>query len=128
MASPDHWQAMQITDAAVFYSRLTKWDEHFDRLPVHTISHQLYFKLAFEPAINTSGAGHFVSDISHTLEQKIESIRCYESQFPPEKDYVFDRVRGAALQTGSLAGFKAGEMFCTTRAIGTSDPLKLLEN
>ncbi len=37
MASPDHWQAMQITDAAVFYSRLTKWDEHFDNLPVHTI-------------------------------------------------------------------------------------------
>ena len=29
MASPDHWQAMQITDAAVFYSRLTKWDEQF---------------------------------------------------------------------------------------------------
>src|SRR5262245_28456401 len=25
MASPDHWQAMQITDAAVFYARLTKW-------------------------------------------------------------------------------------------------------
>src|SRR5919112_3594 len=28
MASPDHYQAMLITDAAVFYSRLTKWDEH----------------------------------------------------------------------------------------------------
>ena len=38
MASPDHWQAMQITDAAIFYSRLTKWDEYFDRLPVHTVS------------------------------------------------------------------------------------------
>ena len=37
MASPDHWQAMQITDAAVFYARLTKWDEHFEHLPVHTI-------------------------------------------------------------------------------------------
>ena len=37
LASPDHWQAMQITDAAVFYSRLTKWDEHFDDLPVHAI-------------------------------------------------------------------------------------------
>ena len=34
LASPDHWQAMQITDAAVFYSRLTKWDEHFDQLPL----------------------------------------------------------------------------------------------
>ena len=37
MASPDHFQAMQITDAAVFYSRLTKWDDAFDGLPVHTI-------------------------------------------------------------------------------------------
>ena len=34
---------MQITDAAVFYSRLTKWDEHFDNLPVHAIQAQLYF-------------------------------------------------------------------------------------
>ncbi|MCR9119104.1 MAG: PIG-L family deacetylase, partial [bacterium] len=33
MASPDHWQAMQITDAAIFYSRLTKWEETFDDLP-----------------------------------------------------------------------------------------------
>src|SRR6266513_1845845 len=45
LASPDHWQAMQITDAAVFYSRLTKWDDHFDRLPVHAIQSQLYFRL-----------------------------------------------------------------------------------
>ena len=35
MASPDHWQAMQITDAAVFYSRLTKWDEQFRGWPPH---------------------------------------------------------------------------------------------
>ena len=34
LASPDHYQAMLITDAAVFYSRLTKWDEYFDGLPV----------------------------------------------------------------------------------------------
>src|SRR5580704_9440344 len=47
MASPDHWQAMQITDAAVFYSRLTKWDDYFSGLPVHTISTQLYFTLSF---------------------------------------------------------------------------------
>ena len=47
MASPDHWQAMQITDAAVFYARLTKWDQHFDHLPVHTVSTQLYYTLAF---------------------------------------------------------------------------------
>jgi len=33
MASPDHWQAMQITDAAVFYARLSKWPDVFDGLP-----------------------------------------------------------------------------------------------
>ncbi|MFO0942031.1 MAG: PIG-L family deacetylase [Pirellulales bacterium] len=43
LASPDHYQAMLITDAAVFYSRLTKWDEHFQSLPPHTISGQVYF-------------------------------------------------------------------------------------
>ena len=37
MASPDHWQAMQITDAAVFYSRLTKWDDQFENWPPHII-------------------------------------------------------------------------------------------
>ena len=50
LASPDHWQAMQITDAAVFYPRLTKWDEYFDGLPVHTVSAQLYYTLAFSVA------------------------------------------------------------------------------
>lgn len=49
MASPDHWQAMQITDAAIFYSRLTKWDEYFGGLPAHTISRHLHYRLAVEP-------------------------------------------------------------------------------
>jgi LmbE family N-acetylglucosaminyl deacetylase len=69
LASPDHWQAMQITDAAVFYSRLTKWDEHFDNLPVHPIQSQLYFRLAFEPETLAGFPSHFTVDISQTLEQ-----------------------------------------------------------
>ena len=121
MASPDHWQAMQITDAAVFYSRLTKWDEHFDGLPVHAISAQLYFRLAFEPQTLGGFASHFTIDITDTLEAKIESIRCYETQFPPEKAYVFDRVRGAAMLAGSASGFTAGETFVSTRMLGAQD-------
>ena len=124
MASPDHWQAMQITDAGVFYSRLTKWDEHFDGLPVHTIEKQLYFKLSFEAIEPASGLSNFVVDISSTLEAKLESIACYQTQFPPEKAYVFDRVRGGAEQTGALAGYQAGEMFFCTKALGTQDLVK----
>jgi LmbE family N-acetylglucosaminyl deacetylase len=126
MASPDHWQAMQITDAAVFYSRLTKWDEHFEGLPVHTISRQLYFRLAFEPATLSGYASHFTVDIGDTLDAKLESIRCYQTQFPPAKDYVFDRIRGAAMLTGAACGFTAGETFVGTRPLGTSDPMQLL--
>ena len=117
MASPDHWQAMQITDAAVFYARLTKWDDVFDQLPVHTITAQLYFKLAFEPLSLTTGATSMVVDITETIEQKLDSVRCYATQFPPEKAYVFDRIRGAALQAGSTAGCQFGELFQMTRAL-----------
>ena len=124
MASPDHWQAMQITDAAVFYSRLTKWDEHFDGLPVHAISAQLYFRLAFEPATLDGYASHFTVDIGDTLQAKLDSIRCYQTQFPPEKEYVFDRVRGAALTSGAAAGFTAGEVFVKTRPIAVDDLVK----
>jgi LmbE family N-acetylglucosaminyl deacetylase len=124
MASPDHWQAMQITDAAVFYSRLTKWDEHFDGLPVHAISAQLYFKLAFEPLSLSTGATQFVADITDTLEQKIASVKCYATQFPPEKAYIFDRIRGAALQAGSTAGCQAGELFQLTRTLRSVDLLQ----
>ncbi|MBI2479048.1 MAG: PIG-L family deacetylase, partial [Planctomycetia bacterium] len=118
LASPDHWQAMLITDAAVFYSRLTKWDDHFDDLPVHAISAQLYFRLAFEPQTLAGFPSHFTVDIADTLETKIASIQCYETQFPAEKAYVFDRIRGAAMLAGAASGFQAGEVFVSARPIG----------
>jgi N-acetylglucosamine malate deacetylase 1 len=121
MASPDHWQAMQITDAAVFYSRLTKWDEHFDHTAPHIIPVQLYFRLAFEPQHLAGYPSHITMDISETLETKLESIRCYETQFPPAKEHVFERVRGAALLAGAAAGYRAGEVFVCTRSLGTTN-------
>jgi len=126
MASPDHWQAMQITDAAVFYSRLTKWGDDFDGLPVHTISSQLYFRLAFEPSTLAGFSSHFTIDISKTFDTKIASIRCYKTQFSAAKEYVFDRIRGAAMSTGAAAGFQYGESFVNTRVTGAQDLMKLL--
>lgn len=121
LASPDHWQAMQITDAAVFYSRLTKWDEHFGGLPVHAVSTQLYYALSFHSLEAPPGAGTFVADISDTLEAKIAAIQCYQTQFPPNKAHVFTRVRGMAMHFGATAGFEAGELFVSPRALGTRD-------
>ncbi|HET6879283.1 MAG TPA: PIG-L family deacetylase [Pirellulales bacterium] len=126
LASPDHFQAMQITDAAVFYSRLTKWEEHFDGLPVHTISGYLYYTLAFAALGLPPGAGHLVVDISQTLETKLAAIRCYETQFPPAKAHVLERVRAFALQQGQAAGYDAGELFTSTRTLGTRDLMHFL--
>lgn len=126
MASPDHWQAMQITDAAVFYARLSKWDEHFDGLPVYHIRHQLYFRLAFEPAILGGFSSHFTVDISDTLETKLAAVACYETQFPPAKAHVFERIRGAALVAGTAAQCHAGEVFVATRPLLTQDLVRCL--
>jgi LmbE family N-acetylglucosaminyl deacetylase len=126
MASPDHYQAMLITDAAVFYSRLSRWDDHFDGLPPHPVPVQLYFRLAFEPMALTGFEGQFTVDVGTTLEKKLASVRCYQSQFPPEKEYVFDRIRGAALFFGSACGFAAGEVFVGARPLRTMDLMKFL--
>lgn len=121
MASPDHWQASQICDAAVFYSRLSKWDEHFDELEVHPIGRQIYYSLFFESDWSGNGERQFVFDISATLQTKLDSVRCYNTQFPPSKDYIFERVQSVAKSCGASAGFDAGEVFTSTRSLGTRD-------
>lgn len=126
LASPDHWQAAQITEAAIFYSRLTKWDEHFDDLPVHTIDRQLNYSLFFESEWSGSGPRQFVFDISESLEKKIESIKCYATQFPPEKEYIYDRVRSMASVIGLSAGLTAGEVLTSTKTLGSRDLMQTL--
>jgi LmbE family N-acetylglucosaminyl deacetylase len=126
LASPDHWQAMQITDAAVFYSRLTKWDEHFEGLPPHIIPMQLYYDLSFYSLELPQAAGHFVVDIGDTLAAKLAAIGCYKTQFPPEKAHVLDRVSAMNAHHGQTAGYAAGELFASPRTLGTRDLMSFL--
>ena len=121
MASPDHWQASQITDAGVFYSRLTKWDDEFDGLPVHTVTKQLWYPLGLRALEPPPGAGYFVMDISDTFERKIESIRAYQTQFPPSKEHVFHLVEGQNRLFGASAGFDFGEMLICSTTLGVTD-------
>ncbi|MFV0444588.1 MAG: PIG-L deacetylase family protein, partial [Planctomycetaceae bacterium] len=125
-ASPDHWQAVQITDAAVFYSRLTKWDEQFDRLPVHTIRKQLWYPLGFGSLELPPSGGAFVADISDTLDTKLAAIRAYATQFPPTKDRIFHLVESQAKLLGQSAGFQAGEMLLAATTLGIRDPVAML--
>lgn len=128
MASPDHWQAMQIIDAAVFYARLTKWDEHFEHLPVHTIERQLYCMLAQPLSGVPALPGHLLVDISDTLERKIASIKCFQTQFPPTKNQLFARIESMARFLGSTAGVDAAEMLISPRPVVTRDLMQALFN
>lgn len=126
LASPDHYQAMLITDAAIFYSRLTKWDDQFGGLPVHTVVAQLGYSLALRPLDLPDATSYFVVDISSELTQKLNAIRAYDSQFPPEKQHVFHRVEVMGRYWGELAGVDAGEVLYTHRAIATDDIMKFV--
>jgi LmbE family N-acetylglucosaminyl deacetylase len=121
MASPDHYQAMLITDAAVFYSRLTKWDEHFSGLPVHSVTTQLSFPIALHGLELPEASGYIVADIGTTLDVKLDAIRAYSTQFPPSKARIFGAVEAMNRYHGLTAGFEAGELFLTYRTVGVTD-------
>jgi len=121
MASPDHWQAVQITDAAVFYARLSKWDDEFGGLPVHLVQKQFWFPLGFSPYDLPHGGGRFVVDISLTLELKLQAIRAYQTQFPPAKERVFRLVEAQNRLWGTSAGFEAGELLISAATLGVTD-------
>jgi N-acetylglucosamine malate deacetylase 1 len=124
MASPDHYQAMLITDAAVFYSRLSKWDEYFGGLPTHSIQAQLGFPIALHGIDLPEASGYIVADISTTLARKLDAIRVYQSQFPPTKRRVLDIVETMNRYQGLTAGYLAGEVFQTYRSIGVDDVVR----
>ena len=88
MASPDHFQAQQIVEAAIFYSRLTKWEKYFDNLPVHRINSLLYFPVRFID-LHPEGYTSFFIDITNVVDLKQQAILVYKSQgFVPSKTQI----------------------------------------
>lgn len=127
MASPDHAQARALTDAGVFYSRLTKWDDQFDGLPPHRVAHQLYYSLAMHDPSVAGASGAMVVDMGGNLQKKLAAIRAYRTQFPPEKQGIFARVEAMARYFGDAAGFEHGELLLSPRAIGVRDLIAHLD-
>ena len=125
MASPDHYQAMLITEAAVFYSKLTKWEAHFGDLPPYNVPAYMHYFLAYRQ-LSPVAVGGIVFDIGQALESKIAAVACYQTQFPPERAHLFDRLRRFAEQQGMAAGFAAGEVLAAPVALGTRDLIGLL--
>lgn len=121
-AHPDHVAATELIEAARFWAKLTKTDLPGDPFYPQRILHYycVHLRLIPQPA--------FILDISDVWEQKIQAIRCYQSQFitgrPQQSPTFLDRLRDQAATWGWAIGREFGEPFASREPIG----LASLEN
>ncbi|MGQ9605067.1 MAG: PIG-L family deacetylase [Thermogutta sp.] len=118
-ASPDHEAAKRITEAAIFHSRLSKWDAHFEGLPVHAIPHYVFYFLSLRQLAPPAG-NLLVVDISDSLDAKLAAVACYHTQFAHRPE-ILDRIRAVNIQQGGTCGYAAGEVVAHPTTWGTQD-------
>ena len=115
----DHPKGSKLVSDACFLSGLIKIDTQQEAWRPKQVYHYIQWK-DIEP--------DFVVDISAYIDQKMESIRAYKSQFFDEKSIApqtpissqnfLDSVRYRAQNLGRLAGVDAAEGFTTERVAG----------
>ena len=124
LASPDHYQAMLIAEAAVFYARLSKWEEHFGGLAPCSSPMLLYYHFSLR-SLSAEHAHGVVVDVGDVLERKIAAIACYASQFATRPE-LLERIRVFNRQQGMAAGLSAGEVVFSPAPLATRDLMGLV--
>ena len=123
-AHPDHVAASQLVDAARFWSKLTKTDMAGEPYwPPRIVYYwSIHLRIHPRPA--------FVLDISAVIDQKMEAIRAYESQFVTGRVLTFpthlDDIRDRARYWGWAIGAAYGEPFATREDVGIASLSALL--
>jgi bacillithiol biosynthesis deacetylase BshB1 len=112
---PDHIAATSMIEAARFWSKLSRTDMEGE--PFHPPKIFYYFSIHLR--IHPQPA--FVFDISEVIEQKMASVRCYESQFVTGRSQEFpsaiDDIHDRARYWGWSIGSKFGEPIASRESI-----------
>ncbi len=115
-AHPDHVAATQLIEAARFWAKLTKTDLPGE--PHHPARIFYYYCIH----LRTAAVPAFVLDISDQWEEKLEAVRCYQSQFVTgrsgQSPSTLDQLQNQAAYWGSLIGTQFGEPFASREPIG----------
>ena len=124
---PDHHTTAQLVRDACFVAGLAKLapdvPKHRPRKLIHCVSFREDF-----------GKPTFVVDISEEFEQKMQSIRCFDSQFSgatqagevfPNGEPLYDMVRHQSAHYGSMIRCRYGEPFYTTETMRVDDVVAL---
>ena len=111
-AHPDHIAVTKICEDARFDAKLTKssipGDPYYPKRIIYYFCTHL--RLNFTP--------NFCIDITDTIDQKIQSVKCYESQFVGNSAFVPDMVRTITAYIGSRIGTAFAEPFFTHEMLG----------
>jgi LmbE family N-acetylglucosaminyl deacetylase len=111
-AHPDHVAVTKICEDARFDAKLTKssipGDPYYPKRIIYYFCTHL--RLNFTP--------NFCIDITDTIEQKIASVKCYQSQFVGNSAFVPDMVKTITAYFGSRIGTAFAEPFFTYEMLG----------
>jgi bacillithiol biosynthesis deacetylase BshB1 len=112
---PDHVAATSLIEAARFWSKLSRTDMNGE--PFHP-PHIFYY---FSIHLRNHPQPAFVFDISDSIDDKLASVRCYESQFLTGRSQEFptplDDVRDRARYWGWSISRQYGEPFASRESI-----------
>ena len=111
-AHPDHMAVTSICEDARFDAKLTKsaipGEPHYPKRVIYYFCTHL--RMNFLP--------NFCIDISDVIDRKIESVKCYESQFVGNSAFVPEMVRTITAYFGSRIGTAYAEPFYTHEMLG----------
>ena len=123
---PDHARAAKLVADACFYAGLPKIETNHSAWRPRAVYHfnQDYYNVP-----------DFVVDIAPFIEQKIEALKAFSSQFfdpnslepktPISGEEFFDFIKGRAVDFGRYAGYQYAEGFVSSRPIGMRDVFSL---
>ena len=126
---PDHDHIAQLVREAARLSSMKRYDEETgdEKIAVPMVAHNI-FSRRVEPS--------FVVDVSDFLEEKMDAIRAYRSQFydpsstEPEtrltSRHFLDELENRSRYFGSLIGVAAGEPYFVRETLNIEDPVELL--
>jgi len=114
-AHPDHRAAVELCEAARFYGKFTKTDWEGEPFYVPKVLHYLcsHLQIHLDPS--------FVIDVSEEFADKLDALRTYGSQFPPERSEVIELVETYGRYYGTLIHARYGEPFVCREPIGLKD-------
>lgn len=127
LASPDHYQAQLITEAAIFYSKLTRWEYKFKNTAPHRINKLLYYYTGREH-ITLTNEHYFAVDVSKYYIHKIKALKEYKSQFKSSQNVysIIKWIKGLNSFWGSQIGVEYAEICISPTILVFDDPLNAI--